>query len=392
MTDHALTGPRAHEPLAPRSGTRSGRDVLGMASLQQTAGNRAVSAMLQGGAGPAAVQRLIQVAHVDYNPVNQVFTDWDVRAGDLKDRLRPYLEAKPVQVPTGNAVIPDAKKRRPLLDSLKAITDTRPNLSAPDVPTLAPLVSGHVQGKQGLSTGEQARLTTAVLSALSGASFTMTKADGSAFESLLTRAATTSQAKGAPNVIAVGQLPGPLQGPTTLIAGLVRSRNQALVATGLRLPRFPLVTGLANRASVDMDSIRSTHTNSSGWLPAAAPVLPMAFAPLENAVLAAVPAALQAQLNAGADLTPAESVALEAALLAALGAVPSNRERMALHWGAYAMTDAGQLYPYVEFAGPSTEVSRFVYDYANGAFYLSVHYRWHRGYNPFFRVTGLLEW
>lgn len=56
------------------------------------------------------------------------------------------------------------------------------------------------------------------------------------------------------------------------------------------------------------------------------------------------------------------------------------------------MADAGQLSPHIEFAGPSTDVSRFVYDYATGAFYLSVHYQWHRGYNPFFRVTGLAEW
>lgn len=392
MTDHALTRAEAREPRSPGTGSSTGRDHRGLAGLQAAAGNRAVSALLRGGGGPAAIQRLIEVTHVDYTPDVNEYVDWQVRTPELKEHLGPYLAEKAVPVPPGNAVIADARKRRTLATTLKAVTDTAPNLSAPDVPGLAPRVSAHIRGKQGLSTAEQDRLTTAVHSALSATSFTIKKSSGDAFESLLRNATTTSQAKGAPNVIAVGQLPGPLQGPTTLIAGLVRARNQALIATGLQLPRFPLVRGLANQASIGMDSIRSTHTNMSGWLPASVPPLPMTFANLENGVLAAAPPVLGAHLQAGDELTPVSRHVVAALIFRTLGGVPASRARMALHWGAYAMADAGQLYPYIEFAGPSTDVSRFVYDYATGAFYLSVHYQWHRGYNPFFQVTGLAEW
>lgn len=390
MTSHAHTEP--HEPRTPSAGPRPVRSVGGVAGLQAAAGNRAVADLLHRSTGPAALQRLVQVTHVDYKPDVQQFVDWQVSTTELKKRLRPYLAPSPTPVPDGNTVIKNAKQRAALLSNLTSITDAAPDLAAPDVPTLADRVSAHIRGTHPLTAAELGWLTTAVRSALSATSFTIKKSSGDAFESLRQNAETTSQAKGTPNTIAVRQLPGPLQAPTASIAGLVRARNQALVATGFQLPRFPLVTGLANQASIGMDSIRSTHTNLAGWLPATPPPVPMPLQTLEHLVLAAAPPALAPQLLAGGDLTPVSRHVVAALIFRALGGIPTNRARMALHWGAYAQADAGHLYPFVEFAGPSTDVSRFVYDYATGAFYLSVHYQWHRGYNPFFRVTGLPEW
>lgn len=330
MTDHALTGPPARKLRAPGAGPSTGREHRGLAGLQAAAGNRAVSALL-GGGGPALVQRLIKVTRVDYKPDVNEYVDWEVRTPELKEKLTPYLAERAVPVPPDNPVIADPTKRRTLAATLKAVTDTAPNLSAPDLPRLAPHVSDHIRGRQGLSTAEQDRLTTAVRSALTATSFTIKKSSGDAFESLLRNAGTTSQSKGTPNVIAVDQLPGPLQSPTTLIAGLVRARNVALVATGFQLPRFPLVTGLANKASIGMDSIRSTHTNMAGWLPASVPPLPMTFADLENSALAEAPPLLAAQLRAGTDLPPVSRYLVAALIFRALGGIPANRTRMALH-------------------------------------------------------------
>jgi hypothetical protein len=42
---------------------------------------------------------------------------------------------------------------------------------------------------------------------------------------------------------------------------------------------------------------------------------------------------------------------------------------------------------YIEFS-LSTDISRMVYDVVNSRLYVSAHYKWRQGFNPWFELTG----
>ena len=44
---------------------------------------------------------------------------------------------------------------------------------------------------------------------------------------------------------------------------------------------------------------------------------------------------------------------------------------------------------YVEFWLSSSQISRLIYEYVNKKFYVTAHYKWKDGYNPFFEITGV---
>lgn len=406
--------PRPASKVAARAPGQIGGAPVGPSALlspaqvlawQRLAGNQAVSRTIRPGppAKPAAqrqpprpppLQRVLQIDHVDYNPDTGAYTDWRVTAADLKHNLAPYLVAGggAQEIPADNTPLPVPKRTIPR-NALAAVTDHTPNLNAPDVPSLAAAVATHLQGTQGLTNFERTRLVAASEDSIARASYALPPGKGDAFDGLITHAASTSRSKGTANEIALGQLPGAMQGGVQGIAGALQTRNQAMIASGLQLGRFPLIAGLADKASVDFASVRTAHTNLSGWLPAhmGAPMQP--FATLEANVLNNTVGAFHTALQDGDDLNEGYRRRVEALLVAALGGAPSNRQRMVLHWCAYAMQQPAALpYAYIEFAGPSTYVSRFLYDYTSGDFYLSVHYSWSKGYNPFFKVTGLAEW
>lgn len=63
------------------------------------------------------------------------------------------------------------------------------------------------------------------------------------------------------------------------------------------------------------------------------------------------------------------------------------QQRRYLAWGAYAESNHGAGSPYIEFGVPGEADGRVVFDFTTGDFYFTVHYNWHQGLNPFFRIT-----
>lgn len=43
---------------------------------------------------------------------------------------------------------------------------------------------------------------------------------------------------------------------------------------------------------------------------------------------------------------------------------------------------------YIEFSVPGKKDQRMVFDFVNKTVYWTVHYKWYRGFNPFFLVLG----
>jgi hypothetical protein len=167
------------------------------------------------------------------------------------------------------------------------------------------------------------------------------------------------------------------------------------------------------RANDGFNGIRSPHQNGAGWLPQ---FTAANAAALETNLLARATAVGQ-QLQANGI---AARVALGTALINAVAAanndassleitidesgnqalkrvfyehvfwsaVPTKADRVLLAWARYA-TGAGAIAncPYIEFAGGGI-ANRFIWDYVNDTFFLSVHYNWVDGYNPFFEILG----
>ena len=167
-----------------------------------------------------------------------------------------------------------------------------------------------------------------------------------------------------------------------------------------------------NRAGDAMAGIRSPHQNGAHWLPnftaAGAAASEAALAAAVNAAVInlngdtrarfrALGAALQAAAAGAARASDIEDN-VDASNNAALknhfyrnvfwNAVPTKAARVQLAWARYA-TDWGAIAncPYIEFGGGGL-ASRFVWDYVNDRFFLSAHYNWVDGYNPFFEITG----
>jgi hypothetical protein len=219
-----------------------------------------------------------------------------------------------------------------------------------------------------------------------------------------------SRRKGAPNTMSMIALAGEDQATATALNFLITTltnRNNALNTVA------DYVAGWTprSRASEGLNAIRSSHQNGAGWLPQF------------TAPAAALEAALLARANTTGPILQGSAIPIRAAAGTALvnavaganqpsdveevvdastdqflknyfyrtvfwAAVPTKANRVLLAWARYA-TDAGNIAncPYIEFGGGGL-ASRFIWDYANDRFFLSAHYNWVDGFNPFFQITG----
>jgi hypothetical protein len=219
-----------------------------------------------------------------------------------------------------------------------------------------------------------------------------------------------SRRKGAPNTMSLLALTGADLGTATAlnhVIAAVTNRNNALNTV------TDYVAGWTprSRASEAFIGIRSAHQNGAGWLlqfTAGAAVLEAALlarANIDGLALqgtgkpnkVAMGIALVNAFTAAAQASDVE-VAVDASGDVSLQnyfyrtlfwtAVPTKANRVLLAWARYA-TDSGAIAncPYIEFAGGGW-ASRFIWDYVNDRFFLSAHYNWVDGFNPFFQITG----
>ena len=72
------------------------------------------------------------------------------------------------------------------------------------------------------------------------------------------------------------------------------------------------------------------------------------------------------------------------------GVMTTRADRVRWAWSGYARSCGNPGCPYIEFAPGQAAggISRLLWDYVNDLIYVSVHYNWVNGYNPFLQVTG----
>src|SRR5207244_5668579 len=144
------------------------------------------------------------------------------------------------------------------------------------------------------------------------------------------------------------------------------------------------VLALKQAAAEVLVGVRTVHTNKAGWLPGVG--VPDDAATVEARFRDSAPGRAFRALAEGPTVGAADMKKLEASMKQTLG---QGRRLVGHCWGAYSLDASDTLCPFVEFSIPHDYVNRLIYDYVNGRFYISFHYHWHEGYNPFFEVQGL---
>lgn len=352
--DHYQTasrGPRRRllgsSDLALPHGT-SPRPLL---DLQRTIGNQATAQLLARRiAAPASgsvvpVQRQITVRNVDFDPTaprGEAFTHGYIDDVAFFQNYQEAIKAEPLF---------DAMKHR-AKDAIDRVKEM--DFEGRDVETVARLIAERTQATfkdLGFTawTGPKAgRLITLAKTALGAnvrpASRDMDAGERSAFDQLVTIVGedNMSRSKGTPTALPVPSLPALLGPHVSAVYAHIRGEHRSWTTASWKpefvsLPR--LQADIAGRMKAN--HYQGNHTNKAGWLP---PVTP-----------------------------PSQLIH------------PDTDANIRLRaWGALGMGVSA----YLEFNLPGS-ISRLVFDYVNGHVYVTAHYKWRKGFNPFFKVTGL---
>ena len=234
------------------------------------------------------------------------------------------------------------------------------NSQTADVPTMATAIVGHYANWAVVSEANKSRIK-GILEQLMGgrlATGMTTAAEQTAFDDLITRATRTSRAKGQPNEIAMGNLPVHLAAAVRTQVNAAKARDASFHDRSQRdikkIYRRAIpaeLDALREAASRGLAGIRMVHFAGDGWLPTVDPN------PIAN--------------------------------FGTLGRALTADEISQAHWYQYALS-AGGASAFIEFdIGTVSGIGgwRLIFDYVNRNFYLSLHYNWHSGYNPFFKLT-----
>lgn len=359
------------------------------------------------------IQRVgnLTITDIDYNPANGHHKNQAV----LMDKYGPAL----VQAVTTNLdeIAPkgESRRERQRQQPLRTrITNEATNyaawadLQAADVDALVTQIVNHLLRNPGEAEVNAAALRPRVDNAVrfglpSAASDSgepeeersdLKETEIGAVNALLDVATTKSSAKATPNVISSASL----NDAVGSLGDAVRAiRNKIVARNNLLLGRMGREIGLIDQAELGGAAgyglgIRSMHQNGAGWLPSGAVNLPTTLDALLNQINQAEAAILtddrQAQIRNLTDQQ--QALARRGIKKQAVGQIMNalpERTRIMLIWGSYAQNQ-GELMNYVEFNLPA-RINRMMYDYVNGRFFITAHYNWYKGYNPFFEVTGL---
>jgi hypothetical protein len=344
-----------------------------------------------GNAAEPVVQRAITVDTVDFDPVANERRHGIVAHAAVRAALSAALNADPF--PVG----PIRNQRTNVLDHVFGL-----DFSEPDIPTLTARMTEAIRSRYQhhaviLSHGQEANLRNLVQAALianiqADPVHPMSAGERNAFDQLVILAgAGASRAKGAPSTLAAASVPAPLMGEINArIAEIQAERalwNVAAVTDAMLL-RGGFVADITGRQRAL--HYQGNHSNVAGWLPAqAAPVDHVSAA--ATAIYSGASRKLQRILDGADPLT-----------VLANGGQPharrtefhrkAARARAGMNNGqvvdsAMAALAAG-VSGYIEFS-MAHDISRLMYDPVNNRIFVTAHYKWRQGYNPFFRITGV---
>ena len=144
----------------------------------------------------------------------------------------------------------------------------------------------------------------------------------------------------------------------------------------------------------DTNRYQGNHTNNAGWLPVAAAAPANAVTDAQANVLAVASVGLAAILNAAGNPLATLQLGVAGTAPTALGreylnlvaAERPNLNQANVESSVGAALSQG-ISSFVEFNMPHN-ISRLVWDVVSNDIYISAHYKWRLGYNPWFKINN----
>ncbi|MGH2497393.1 MAG: DUF4157 domain-containing protein [Ktedonobacteraceae bacterium] len=345
----------------------------------------------------AVIQRAITVQNIDYDPVANEFRHGIIQQAQFYQTLRAAIQGDDRfenylgQLNNVMQIVAAQDFAQPDIDAVT--TDMVTAIRA------AYVNRGLVLNNAALVAALTQHIRVAVVAHIQpDHAVAMDQNERAAFDQLagIVGAGQMSRAKAAPSQIPYGSLPAAISHSVDAVLADIRAENALWTVAGLG-PQYTLpdtttfATTIANRQG-DL-RYQGNHTNLAGWLPAVA--VPVNQIPIiANAIYASATSGLQKRLlrnNAlvlmgfvGAGVPHPnryrnEYNQLRVPRLAALG-------NAGLRLSAWAGLAQG-VSAYIEFS-MAGGMSRLIYDPVNNRVYITAHYKWRQGNNPFFQVTG----
>ena len=352
------------------------------------------------------IQRRIRVTNIDYNPVENQFRHGNIDQAQFLQDLRAEI----------NNVARYALFRNQVANVIGAVNATA-NLDGgilgADITALTTAVADQVvneysnRGLAGIVAQrphlEQAITRLLVANVQVAHDVNMNAGESVAYDQLraIVTDAHMSRAKQATSALNYAQLPPVVKNGVDTILNHIRAERKIWRDIGIRslnikyflpAPNEEFAVEVINRCRTDR-RYQGNHANAALWLPpVAAPASHIETA--QAAILAAASPGLTAILNtygnALATLQIQKGMQPTAFGLEFIGLVSAQRRARTTQQlvdsvgAALAQGVSG----YVEFS-MAGDISRLVWDVVNNRVYVSAHYKWRLGYNPWFRIDNL---
>lgn len=212
--------------------------------------------------------------------------------------------------------------------------------------------------------------------------------------------ANMERRKAHPSALNYAQLPAVTKNGVDAVLNDLRTERRKWRNTGRRLNVKYFLPAPNEEFSTEIclrqrgKRYQGNHTNNAGWLPAAAAAPANAVEAAQANILAAASAGLTAILNThGNPLATLQigqaGTAPTAFGVEFLGLVYAERQNLsaATVEASVGAALAQGVSSFVEFSMPG-HISRLVWDVVTNAIYVSAHYKWRQGYNPWFQINA----
>ena len=367
-------------------------DHMGARAIQRVANHDNVPSMPAATSGAnAPVQRQIRVQNIDYDPVAGVFRQGTINEAGFYARLRDLLNAAPFE-----------QGHRNIRQNVCQAVQQNHDFELPDIDQLASAIAGQVTQRYNTSgrpigtPNMQQALVRGIQQALAdniqaNHAVDMDVGEGQAYDILRHRPGVVmSRAKGVPNQIDYANLPGNVRSDLNTRLAELRDERSGLSAAALTTQDcFPGTFAAGVCARQRELHYQGNHTNNAGWLAHVAvpnDAVSMAIDAMIHAASQGLREVLEdpnglARLNEGTNEASgwrAELRTLRNNHFQFNDAQVRDAALAALCQGVSA---------YIEFS-LSTSISRMMYDVDKHRVYLTAHYKWRDGFNPFFQVNG----
>ncbi len=341
--------------------------------------------------GPV-VQRFVTVKNIDFDPVHN-----KPRDGYIKQEVFSALQSS-LKNDKGFTLFVGQ-----LQNVIQAISQK--DFEAPDVHQLADAIRNAVVqalGQKNLYPNTtvkgiilQHAITAITENIQADHSVAMDQSESQAYDQLtaIVGRQAMSRAKGTPSNIAYNQLPTTptnLKSAVDAILGQIRTENGLWTTASLQPQLFLQTLHAMPRIRTRVPGYQGNHTNNAGWLPTVTTPLrtlqtitqhvnPRIWRIMQD------PQAADRLSYTGIHINANDALRLqyEAGIQNAYGGM-GNADAKCMAWAELAQGVSA----YIEFHIPGG-ISRLVFDPVNQCIYVSAHYKWRQGYNPWFQVTGV---